>query len=162
MKKTNAIPAVVSKRNQFMPADELVENALPYLPDQCKTPDFRTWLTRYTETVIHDVAHDFEVGAAKGIAQTAELLCDPDFYATRRERRARERRRWEEEKTRQEWERIEAQNCPTAEQIAKKITWSEQQIVYHQNEIVRHEQNLEQLRVMVPKNIRLVPSKSIQ
>ena len=162
MKKTSAIPAVVSKRNEFLPAEELVENALPYLPDQFKHPDFRAWLTRYTETVIHDVAHDFEVGAAKGIGQTADLLCDPDFYATRRERRARERRRWEEEKTKQEWERIEAENCPTAEQIAKKIEWSEEQVVYHQNEIARHEQNLERLRVMVPKNIRLVPSKSIQ
>jgi hypothetical protein len=162
MKKTNAIPAVVSKRNEFLPAEELVENALPYLPGQFKHPDFRAWLTRYTETVIRSVASHFGVAATRGIEQAAELLCDQDFYATVRERRKRRRQQMQEQIAKQEWERIERQNCPTAEQIAQQIKWSEDQIAYHRNQLAKCEENLEHLRAMTPKNIRLVPSKSIQ
>ena len=160
--KPDAIPPVVSKRNEFCPADELVENALPYLSDQFKHPDFRAWLVRYTESVIRSVADHFGVAAAKGITQAAELLCDPEFYATRRERLAKQRRQMQESIAKQEWERIERQNCPTAEQIDQQIQWSEEQIAYHQEKLAIYEQNLERLRSMTPKNIRLVPSKSVQ
>src|SRR5208337_1522309 len=162
MKKTGAIPAIISKRNEFSPADELVENHLPHLPAQFKHPDFRKWLTRYTETVIKQVAHHFGVAAQRGIEQTANLLCDPEFYETRRQRRVAWRREMSEQQAKQEWERLERQMCPTAEQIAVQIQWSEQQVKYHQVELAKHEQNLERLRAMTPKNIRLVPPKSVQ
>src|SRR5271157_5524519 len=125
MNKTRVIPMVVSKRNHFRPADELVEDALPLLPDQFKHPDFRKWLTRYTETVIKSVASHFGLAASRGIEQAAELLCDPDYYETRRQQRAKGRRDWQEQQARQEWERLERLNCPTAEQIEEQIKWSE-------------------------------------
>ena len=161
MSKPRAIPMVVSKRNEFTPADEFVENALPYLPDLFKHPDFRAWLLRYTESVIKGVASHFGLAASRGIEQAAELLCDPEFYETRRERRAKQRQRFQEQQAKQEWDRIERLNCPTAEQIAQQIRWSEGQVAYHQAELDKHEARLEQLRSMSPKNIRLVPSKSI-
>lgn len=162
MTKPRAIPAVVSKRNEFSPADELVETHLPYLPEQFKHPDFRKWLTRYTEAVIKKVAHHFGVAAERGIEQAAELLCDPEFYETRRQKRANWRRQMADQTAKQEWERMERQMCPTAEQIAEQIKWSEEQVKYHQVELAKHETNLERLRAMRPKNIRLVPPKSIR
>jgi hypothetical protein len=162
MKPSFGIPAVVSKRNEFTPADELVENALVYLPNQYQCVDFRKWLTHYTETVIKSVAHHFGVAAERGIEQAAELLCDPEFYETRRQKRAKMRRDFMEQQAKQNWEQIERLNCPTAEQIAEQIKWSESQVAYHQGQLDKHEANLERLRVLTPKNIRLVPSKSIQ
>ena len=67
-----------------------------------------------------------------------------------------------EQKAKQEWERIERLNCPTAEQIQEQIKWSEREVGYHTAELAKHQQNLERLRALTPKNIRLVPSKSIQ
>jgi hypothetical protein len=74
------IPPIVSKRNHFTPADELVEDAVGFLPDQYKHENFRGWLTRYTETVIKSVASHFGLAAQRGIEQTANLLCDTEFY----------------------------------------------------------------------------------
>ena len=159
MKSTRAIPMIVSKRNQFRPADELVEYALPHLPDQFKHQDFRKWLTRYTETVIKSVASHFGVAAQRGIEQAAHLLCDPEFYETRRKQRATQRQQWKESQAKQEWERKERMHCPTAEQIAEQIKWSEHEIEYHRSQLSKHETALEQLRKLVPKNIRIVPQK---
>jgi hypothetical protein len=155
----NRIPAVVSQRNHFTAADEFVDDALPRLPDMFKHQDFRVWLTRYTETVIKGVASYFGVAAQRGIEQTAALLCDPEFYATKRKRRAAFHAKMKEDRARQEWERIERQNCPTAEQIQQQVQWSEQSLTYHQNEVAKHEANLLRLRAIAPKNIRFVPKK---
>ena len=40
MNLPSTIPAVVSKRNEFQPADELVEEALPFMPEQYRQPAF--------------------------------------------------------------------------------------------------------------------------
>lgn len=158
MNHPRLIPPVVSKRNDFSPADEFVENALPFLPDPYKQPDFRAWLMRYTESVIKGIASHFGVAASRGIEQAAELLCDPEFYETRRQRRAKERRNWQEQQAKQEWDRIEALNCPTAEQLARQIRNYEQQLAYHETEVEKCQASLERLRACTPKNIRLVPS----
>lgn len=162
MNSDSGMPAAVSKRNEFASAEELVEDALPFLPAQFQHENFRAWLIRYTETAIRRIAHHFAVGAARGIDQTAELLCDPEFYATRRHRRAKWRQQMAEQKAKQEWERIERLHCPTAEQIAQQIEWSERGVAFHRTELAKYEQNLERLRALVPKNIRLVPPKSVQ
>jgi hypothetical protein len=162
MSVPSAAPAIVSKRNQFRPADELVEEALPDLPEQFKHPGFKSWLLRYTESVIRSVSDHFGVAAQRGIAQTAELLCDPDFYATRRERRTKERRRWQEDQAKQEWDRVERMNCPTAEQIGEQILATKRQIDYHREQLNTCENNLEKLQNMVPRTIQLVPSRKVQ
>ncbi len=162
MNLPSTIPAVVSKRNEFQPADELVEEALPFMPEQYRQPAFRKWLTGYTETVIRRVSCHFAVAASRGIEQAAELLCDPEFYETRRQRRAKRRRDWQEEQAKQERERIERLNCPTADQIAEQVRWAEGQVAYHQAELEKYEKNLERLRTLVPKNIRIVPSNRLQ
>jgi hypothetical protein len=162
MSAADAVPAVVSKRNQFDSAEELVEGALPYLPEQFKHPAFKSWLQRYTETVIHSVGRSFSVAAERGIQQATELLCDPEYYATKRQRRARERRRWEEDRAKQEMERIECMSCPTAEQIGKQIVACEHHAEYHREQLALYEKSLERLHAMVPKNIRLVPTKKIK
>lgn len=161
MSTADAVPAVVSKRNQFDSAEELVEDALPYLPEQFKHPGFESWLQHYTETVIHRVAHSFSVAAERGIQQASELLCDPEYYATKRQRRARERRRWKEELAKQQMERIECMKCPTAEQIRNQIMVCKQQAEYHREQLALYEKSLERLHGMVPKNIRLIPAKKI-
>jgi hypothetical protein len=162
MNKPRTVPSIVSKRNQFRPAEEFVEDALPYFPEQLRNPALKGWLLRYTEGVIRGVADHFSVAASRGIEQAAQLLCDPEFYATARERRAKQRRQWQEQLAKQEWDRIEQSNCPTAEQIEKQIQYTERQIIYNREQLAAHEKNLERLRSIVPKNIRLVPSKSVQ
>jgi hypothetical protein len=161
MSAADAVPAVVSKRNQFDSAEELVEDALPYLPEQFKHPGFESWLQRYTETVIHSVSHSFSVAAERGIQQAAELICDPEYYATKRQRRARERILWKEQQAKQEMERLECMSCPTAEQIAKQIMVCKQHAEYHREQLALYEKSIERLHAMVPKNIRLVPAKKI-
>ena len=162
MKAGGKVPAIVSKRNHFHSADELVEDALPFLPDQFKHPNFRQWLLRYTETVIKSVAAHYGLAASRGIEQAAELLCDPDYYETRRQYRAKMRRDMKEQAAKQEWERLERKNCPTAEQIAEQVRWTENQIDYHHVAMGRYEQELARLRMLTPKNIRLVAPKKIQ
>lgn len=152
---------IVSKRNHFGPADELVEHGLISLPDEYKHEKFRVWLTRYTERVIKQIASDFAVGAQRGIEQTANLLCDPEFYETRRKARANFRKQMQEQQAAQEWERIERKTCPTAEQIADEIRWREREIIEAHQAIARSEKRLTELRAMAPKNIRMAP-KSMQ
>jgi hypothetical protein len=73
-----------------------------------------------------------------------------------------ERQRMQEEHAKQEWDRLERMNCPTAEQVGEQILFSERQVEYHRTELARYEASLERLRAIEPKNIRLVPSKKIQ
>jgi hypothetical protein len=154
------IPPIVSKRNHFTPADELVENAVGFLPDQYKHENFRGWLTRYTETVIKSVASHFGLAAQRGIEQAANLLCDTEFYQVRRQQRAKWRQQMQEQEAAQKWDRMERQTCPTAEQIAEDIKWLERRVSDDQSEIARCEKRLAELRTMTPKNIRLVAPKT--
>jgi hypothetical protein len=161
MAKVRTIPSIVSKRNEFHPADELVEDALPHLADQFKHPDFRVWLVRYTETVIKSVASHFGIAAQRGIEQAADLLCDPGFYETRRKRRSEWNRKMKEDMAKQEWERAERQLCPTPEQIEDQIKWHERQLAYYQSEASKHEIKLQTLRTTAPRAVSAAP-KSIQ
>jgi hypothetical protein len=145
MNSTTSIPAVVSKRNEFTPADEFVENAIPYLPAQYQDDKFRYWLLKYTETVIRGVASHFGTAAERGIEQAAELLCDPEFYQTRRQKRAKWRQQMEEQSAKQKWEAMERRLCPTADQIAHDIKWFEEQIEYHESSAAKCKDNLERL-----------------
>jgi hypothetical protein len=161
MINVDPIPAVVSKRNEFSPADELVENAIPYLPKEFQHVNFSAWLLKYTEGVIRGVASHFGVAATRGIEQASELLCDPEFYQTRKQRRAKEKQRMQEYQAKQEWEQIEHRLCPTADQIAHDIKWCEDKLAYHQNSAKNCEDRLLSLRYMTPKNIRII-TKSVQ
>jgi hypothetical protein len=157
----SSIPAVVSKRNEFTPADEFVENAIPYLPEQFQHEKFHYWLLKYTETVIKGVAHHFGVAAERGIEQAAELLCDPEFYQTRRARRSKQRQQIQDQVDKQKWEAMERRLCPTAEQIQHDIKWCEGQLAYHESGVEKNKAALERLRAMTPKNIRIV-TRSVQ
>lgn len=128
MRKT---PPIVSKRNHFSPADEFVENHLFHLPKEYQHENFRKWLLHYTEVVIRGVARDFGTAAERGIEQAANLLCDPEFYETKKQERARWRKQMKEDKVKQDWERLEKETCPTKEQIAKDIDWHERQVTYY-------------------------------
>lgn len=152
-------PNIVSKRNDFTPADEFVEEELPYLPEQFQHANFRPWLLRYTESVIKRVALHFSTAADRGIQQAAELLCDPDFYETRKKRRENQRRSWKEQQAKQEWDRIEATMCPTAEQIAQQIQSCTNQLAYHTEQAEKYKVTLERLHEITPKNIRMVPKR---
>lgn len=155
------IQPIVSKRNEFTPADEFVENAMPMLPAQFQHENFRGWLLRYTETVIQGVARHFGTAAERGIEQAANLLCDPEFYETRRKKRSEWNRKMREDQVKQDWERIERQMCPTAEQIEDQIKWGENQIFYHRGQIEKYKATLEKLRITVPRNIRITEAKNI-
>jgi hypothetical protein len=161
MNNANSIPKIVSKRNEFTPADEFVENAIPYLPKEFQHVNFRAWLLTYTEGVIKGVASHFGLAAERGIAQAAQLLCDPEFYETRRQRRAKWRKDMENQHQKAELERIERKVCPTAEQVAHDIKWCEDQLSYHQSEVSKCVNRLEELRELKPKNIRII-SKRVQ
>ena len=152
MSNAISIPAVVSKRNAFNPADEFVENALPYLPKEFQHVNFRSWLLKYTETVIRGVAHHFGVAAERGIAQAAELLCDPEFYQTRKQKRAKWRQQMEESVAKQKWDAMERRLCPTVDQIAHDIKWCEDQLAYHESKVAKNKVALERLRGITPKN----------
>ena len=161
MSEVKTIPAVVSKRNEFTPADEFVENALSSLPGQYQHDNFRAWLLHYTEGVIRLVAHHFGTAAERGIAQAAELLCDPEFYQTRKDKRKRWRQQMEEQQAKQKWDNMERRLCPTAEQIQHDIKLCEGQLAYHEDGVEKNRAALERLRGMSPKNIRII-TKSVQ
>lgn len=150
---------VVSKRNEFHPADELVEYAMMRMPDQFKHPDFRGWLVRYTETTIKTVASHFGVAAQRGIEQAAELLCDPEFYETRKKRRSENTKRMREERAKQDWERNERLLTPTAEQIEDQIKWAEREQSYHQSKLNEIEAKLQTLRTKAPTVISSAPMR---
>lgn len=159
MSNANSIPPVVSKRNAFTPADEFVENAIPYLPQEFQHVNFRKWLLEYTERVIRGVAHHFGTAAERGIEQAANLLCDPEFYVTKRQRRAKWLKAMKDDQAKQEFDRMERKLCPTAEQIAQDIKWAEQQLAYHEEAAEKSRAALVHLRSLNPKNIRLMPKK---
>lgn len=151
---------VVSQRNHFESADDLVEDSVYRLPDQFKHPDFRAWLVRYTEATIRRVARSFIVGAERGIEQAAELMCDPDFYETKKKRRAENVKQNKERRAKEDWERIERTLTPTAEQIEDQIKWRLGQIAYYQGQVDANEVELAKLRKLAP-HMRVVP-KSVQ
>jgi len=146
----------VSKRNEFTCAEELVEDALPHIPPGIPP---RSWLLTYTESVIRRLAHEFSVGAERGVLQTAELLCDPDFYETRKRRRTNQMKSWKQQQQMQEAEQRERLTCPTAEQLTQQIKNTKEQIDWHDKQLQGYRQQLERLEKMKTKNIRLVPRK---
>lgn len=154
-------PKVVSKRNHFTPADEFVELEMDFLPEQLKHENIRPWLLRYTESVIKQVAWNFATAAEKGIHQAAELLCDPEYYETKKQRRKKDMERMKEQQAQQEWEQAERLHLPTKEQIEQQIKSVTNEIAYHRARLEEYENKLERLKNIEPKNIRLVP-KGVQ
>ena len=153
-------PPVVSKRNDFNCADDLVADAVIQLPEKYRDEKFHPWLVRYTENVIHRVSRSFAVAAERGVRQAADLLCDPNFYETRRKRRANWKKQMLEQKAAQEWDRLERVHCPTAEQIAKEIAHLEKSVADYELYLERAKNRLDVLRDMRPKNIRLMPKSA--
>ena len=70
-------------------------------------------------------------------------------------------KRMKEQRAQQDWEKIEQQLAPTAEQIEDQIKWAERQLSYHQGQSVRYEVTLAQLRQSAPRNAQL-ESKRLQ
>jgi hypothetical protein len=153
---------VVSKRNHFHSCAELVEDGMIGIPDDLKHPDLARWLLRYTERVVKKVARHFGLGAQNGIEQTANLLCDPDFYERRRETRRKLLKQFREEEARQEWERKQFESCPTAEQIEQHLKWYDERLVYHHSEIKRITEKIEALHSKTPMNIERRASQTTQ
>jgi hypothetical protein len=135
---------------------------MPRLPVQYHDGEFRGWLLRYTESVIRHVALHFATAAERGIEQAANLLCDPTFYETRKKRRQNWKKSMEEQQAKQQWEKMERQLCPTAEQIAHDTTWCEKQLKYHEAQITIYKDNLARLRALDPNQSVRIPSKSVQ
>jgi hypothetical protein len=150
---------IVSKRNQFTPADELVAEHLPDLPDQFKHPNFRAWLLRYTETVIKSVASHFGIAAQRGIEQAADLLCDPEFYETRKRRKDKLRSELRRQEAEQKFERFQRIHCPTQEQIDDSIRWAQRQIEYHDAQSAEYTKQIMDLKAKHPSTI--TESKSV-
>jgi hypothetical protein len=155
MLKPAKIPPIVSQRNHFKPADELVTDALYRLPDQFKHPDFEVWLVTYTETVIKNVAANFGMAAQRGIEQTAELLCDPSFYEKKRKDRAVWTKKMKEERAKDNWARNERSLAPTAEQIEDQIKAIGRALTYHLGAAAKAEVDLARLRALAPSNIQI-------
>lgn len=151
-------PSAVSHRNHFDSAACLTERHITRLPVHIQT-ELRPWLMKFTESVIRDVAMSFATGAQRGIDQTASLLCDPDYYATRKERRKRERERNDAYQKEQDQSRLERQLAPTAEQIEQEMADLEQWIVQEEENLARHRARLGALKGFVPKHVRITEVK---
>lgn len=139
-------PPAVSKRNHFETAGTLVDSALHSLPAPYQTPELKHWLVRHTERVIRHVAHYFSVGAERGIKQTANLLVDPAYYSTLKDRRRRQRERVDEQQKRFEIERAERRICPTEAEISQDIAQLEQWIPSEEKHLAGMKARLEQLK----------------
>jgi hypothetical protein len=153
---------VVSKRNHFQPCAELVDDALMRIPDELKHPGLEKWLIHYTETVVMNIASHFGLGAQRGIEQTAQLLCDPDFYEQRRRTRRKQMKEFRDEMARQEWEREQKRNCPTAEQITEQLRWCDSQLVYHETQARNYREKILALHAKVPMDIEKRASRTTQ
>ena len=162
MSAANAqLPPAVSKRNHFDSAACLVERYANRAPASLRTPDVLRWLTTYTECVVRDVAHSFAVGAERGIKQTADLLCDPQFYETRKQRRERWRQQREEEEQRREAERLERRLSPTREQIEEDRPKLKKWIEEGEQHLADMKARLKQLEAMAGnvKHFRITESR---
>ena len=143
-------PPVVSKRNEFHSAEELADDAMFHLPEKCRDEAHKTWMLLYTERIIKVVASHFAVGAERGARQVGDLLLDPEFYETRKRRRAQWKKAHQEHIAKTEAERLERRSCPTAEQIADEIARLEKSVTDYEQYIERANARLEQLRAMRP------------
>lgn len=153
-------PRLVSRRNHFDSAAQLVDAGMMHVPDELKHPNLAKWLLRFTEGVIRNVATAFATGAQKGIEQTAELLCDPDFYEHQREGRRKYLKQAREQQAHDEWERIQRKTCPTAQQLAEQIRWCDNQIVYHEQQMKKYREKLVELHGKQPMSIELRASRA--
>ena len=156
------VPPVVSKRNHFDGAEEIVERGMMYIPDELKHPNLRKWLLRYTESVIKNVAADFGTAASRGIEQAANLLCDPTFYEHTRRKRFASIKKAKEDRAQQDWERIQRKHCPTREQIEQELRRIEQDLKYHNQKIADHEKRRQELLGMAPSSGAVVPPRLTQ
>lgn len=152
---------VVNKRNHFDAAAEHVDRAMDSLPNEYKHPNFRKWCQSYTERVVREVAMSFATAAASGIQQAANLICNPDFYETRKRTNERQTKKWKEEHARQQWEHVQRRECPTAEQIAQEVKNLNGRITYCQGEIAEATKRLGELQAIVPSKPLMEP-KSVQ
>jgi hypothetical protein len=156
MSDQERLPPLVSNRNHFESVETMVEDAMMFLPPELKHPGMKQFLLRFGERLVRETADAFSIGATKGIEQTANLICDPNFAANRRRRRALSIQRQKESEVRQENERQERMQCPTQEQLAEQINFCEEQVQYHDKELNRYKSSLERLKAIKPKNVRLI------
>lgn len=150
----SAPPPVVSKRNHFESVSSMVDSYWGRVPKELRTPELRKFLENYTDSLVRWVSHMFTVGAERGIEQTATLLCDPDYYLTLKERRKRDRERHEAYQKQQDIERLERQQCPTAEQVEKMRGDLTDRIAGHEKQIERWKEQLAALPEN-PKHVRM-------
>jgi hypothetical protein len=153
--------SVVSNRNHFDAAAEHVDRAIDSLPNEFKHLKFREWLQKYTERVVRDLSYSFATAAESGIRQAALLICNPDFYETKKRRNEKQTKRWKEDQAQQMWEQMQRQTCPTQEQIDQQVRRMNDLITYHQAEIANATKRLEELGAMIP-NKPLVEPKTLQ
>ena len=153
------LPAIVSGRNHFRCAAEMVSDAMERLPDQFKHEKFQAWLLHYTELTIKSVASNYGTAAQRGIEQAADLLCNPTFYAQRKRRSATEMRRIRERQAQEQFERKQIELCPTAEQIEDMAAYHQRNIRYHKDRISENEIALAKLAQRSPTVITVAPEK---
>jgi hypothetical protein len=149
------MPPAVSKRNHFESVGLLVEDAFRNLPEEYRSPKLEQWLRWFAERLVRSVADNFATAAESGIQQAANLICDPDYYATLRERRRRHIERMKTDRARQEQEYQERRQCPTPQQIEQEIARLEQWIPEGEARLQSMKARLEQLRAMKPRHFRI-------
>ncbi len=142
--------SIVSMRNHFDPADELVDKGMAHMPLQFHTPEMRSWMLAYTKDVIRKSAHAFGLAASRGIEQCAELLCNPLYGQKRKQARERQTKRFKQEMADQEFEQKRRLTHPTEDELKSSIKWHEQECKWLEGRVLEHQAALNRLREMYP------------
>lgn len=125
------LPPVVNKRNEFGSIQAMVEDALGRYPEEGRIVSRQgmvEFLTRFAESVSRDCMYAYQKGADRGIEQAMNVMNDPEYYVTVKQRRKRAVERNAEYQEQQRVERLERDHDPEfrAQHITHLRQWIEE------------------------------------
>jgi hypothetical protein len=100
--------------------------------------------------MIHSACWDFGKAAERGIAQAANLICDPDYYERKKVGRKRSAINRAERDAQQRRERLIIESTPpTDDEMARERNRLERDAWWHRQELERIQKRLAQIGVPV-------------
>lgn len=132
----------------FSMVDEWVR-FLPPSPDQAQ---IRGWAIRFAEVVVDRTSRKMEEATAKALKIAGALLCDPEYQANLKKRRADRKRERAKRGIQRSQEIAKQEASPHSEQIARQLQRTEQHLGYHKAQVFELQAKISELKQLQISN----------
>jgi hypothetical protein len=162
-----AQPKLITHRSQLTSIQQFVDDCLHSIAsspknvlDFSKEEDrerFREYLSKLFLSFTCTLDMELGKAAEKGIAEALSLMRDPDYYETVKRRRANSRQRQKDYQDKQELDTFMKKHFPTTKEVERQISYTENNLNYHERQILLERKRLEDLKIKLSSAIEMNP-----